>query len=155
MSLHDLEFLTCKRSRLEQDVIRYSYLSNVVQRSRATNELDGGGLEPNGLCQHRRDLSDTLGVIAGIVVAKFDGGRESLQNLELRLLQLLCALYYLPLQLGILATKGLIQEVCLEEVSDPEQHFARVERLTQEILCAEGEGAALDVSGVVTGDHDH
>src|SRR5689334_11835032 len=127
--LHELELFTGQRTSFEQNAVRDTDLSDIVERRGAANQLGCRGLQLDRLRQHRRDFTNALGVIPGVVVAELDRDRQSLQNLELRLLQLASALYDLVLELRVLIPQTLIEELRLEQVTNAQQHFTGIERL--------------------------
>src|SRR4051812_5486714 len=48
-----------------------------------------------------------------------------------------------------------MQELHLEQIFYAQQHFRRIKRLADEILCTERERAPLHISGVIGRKHDH
>ena len=81
-----------------------------------------------------RAMTDAAGVFARLVVAILCRQREPRQNLRLRFLELTRPLADLAIEQRILITQLQIEEACLEQVPDPQQHFHRVERFVEEVL---------------------
>src|SRR5256714_14712970 len=94
-------------------------------------------------------------MVARVVIAEFDGGRQSFQHFELRLLELASTLGNLALELEILITQSLIQELCLQQVANPQQYLGGIERLANEILGAESQRAVSDIGAGVGGNHQN
>src|SRR2546423_9579596 len=92
-------------------------------------------------------------MVARVVIAEFNGGRQSFQPFELRLLELASSLGNLALQLEILITQSLIEELCLQQVANPQQYLGGIEWLANEILGAESQRPVSDVGAGVGGNH--
>src|SRR5688572_3146523 len=71
VSLHDLELFRSQRPRLVKHSVRHADFTNVMQRRRLTDDFSIGIIHPEYCGKPRRKRSHSLGVPAGIAVAKF------------------------------------------------------------------------------------
>jgi len=76
--LHDTTLLHRQATALEKNGVRNPDLSDVVKRSRTPNQLDMIAGHSEASREHRREVSNAMGMTAGVVVAEFRGGGESL-----------------------------------------------------------------------------
>ena len=73
--------------------------------------------------QQRRHLADTLGVLAGVVVAELGGDRQPLDDLDLRLDQLARPLTDLRFEQLVLTLNLDVEQPRLEQRFDPQQQL--------------------------------
>ena len=87
-------------------------------------------------------------MLTRLIVAKFGGGREPLQDLNMHVLELARALCHTLLESGVERTR-------FQKILHAQQYFGRVERLREKISDATGKCAALCVIAGIGGQHQH
>ncbi len=99
--------------------------------------------------------ADAVGVLARRVVAVLGGEREAVEHLELGVLELARALRARA-RAGDRCALQLDAEVArLQQVAHAQQHLGDVDRLGQEIACAQRQRAALRVRRDIGREHEH
>jgi len=116
MLLDVVELLRRELAGLEQHGRVDADLADVMHRGGAPDHLDLTLRPPELLRQLGREDSHALGVLSRFVVPVLRGESQALDDLELCLLQIRCALTHLSLKQCILVSKGQLQEAGLEEV---------------------------------------
>ena len=141
--------------RLQQQVVGDADLADVVQPRGVADQRRLRRLEPQLEREQLARAADAVGVLARGVVAVLARERQPVEHLELGVLELgrpllrraragdRCALQFDP------------QVARLQQVADAQQHLGDVDRLGQEIACAERERAALGVRRDVGREHEH
>src|ERR1700730_16201100 len=94
-------------------------------------------------------------MLSRVIITKFGRGREPLQNLHLRFLELARTLGHALLEQLILLPNRGVQRTRLEQVPDPQDHFGRVEWLGEKILDATSQDAPLCLIARIGGEHEH
>ncbi len=88
MRAHDLPLLRRQRPRLLQDRLGHADLADVVQETRLSHEIDGGGRESEGRRNAPTQRRHALGVAARVRVLRLQRIRQPEQRLADRPLQL-------------------------------------------------------------------
>ena len=155
VQLHRRELLGRVLAGLQQQVVGDADLADVVQPRRVADERRLGWIHAELEREQLARPADPVGVLPGRVVAVLGREREAVEHLELRVLELARALHYALVQEVVGALELDAQVARLQEVAHAQQHLGHVDRLGQEIACAERQRAAFRVGRDVGGEHEH
>ncbi len=131
---HDAELVGRQLAGLQKDGVGNSDLAYVMQGGRQPDQLHHLVGKSKGQSQQCRDTAHALRVLAGVIVAKFGGQGQPLQNLDPSPFQVARTLLHLDLQDLILVLQSQVEEAGFQQVFHPQHDFRQVKRLRQEIL---------------------
>jgi hypothetical protein len=155
MRPHHRHFLVRQAGGLEQQRIGYPDFADVVQRRRPPDQADVVCRQAEHFCEAAGHRTDALGMLTRIVVPVFRGGRQPLEHLDARVLQLLRPSVDGFEQGAVLLANVLVEQPGLELIADAQRHLGEIEGLGQKVPGAERQGAVLGLAGNVAAHHEH